>query len=189
MALLILLLCAVATVVKGESVRVEYKLTKLQNPGGIIYNGKKCDMGSKCDPRVSGYVDTEKALNAWPGPKPMSQFTKIYEDDDVDSPDIQKIVSRDICVGSSYTKSNLRVDAVDKDLTGTDQMEQFECLSVGGTRDVKASERSAAWSDERPCSGKYNPDKVKLIYQFRAYNIPERECGRPVGSDKKVGRS
>ncbi|GAV02168.1 hypothetical protein RvY_12765 [Ramazzottius varieornatus] len=187
MALRTVLVCALATAIAGESIRVEYKLTKLDNPGGIIYNGKKCDMTGKCDPRLSGYVDTEKALNTWPGPKPLSQFTKIHEDDDVDSPSIQKIVSRDICVGSTYTKANLRVDAVDKDLTGTDQMDQFECMSVGSFRDVKQSEQSATWSTERPCANKFQPDKVKLMYQFRAYKIPERECGRPVGSSKKAG--
>ncbi|OQV16853.1 hypothetical protein BV898_09025 [Hypsibius exemplaris] len=184
MALLYFLaLSTLVITVAADSMRVEFQLTKLENPEGILYNGKKCDIGSKCDPRLSGYVDTDKPLNAWPGSKPVSQFTKIFESDDQDSASVNKIVSRDVCVGSSFNKGNLRVDLVDKDVTTTEQIEQFECMSG---RDVRIREAAAVWSTEKPCESKFNPNKVKLMYKWRAFNVPDRECGRPVGSSKRV---
>jgi len=183
MAIYLLVLCAVVATVAGDSMRVEFQLTKLENPESIIYNGKKCDVGSKCDPRLSGYVDTEKPLNAWPGSKPLKQFTKIFESDNVDSTPVNKIVSRDVCAGSAYNKANLRVDLQDKDVTGSDQIEQFECLSG---QDVRIREGASTWSAEKPCSAKYNPNKVKLLYKWRAFKVPDRECGRPVGASQRV---
>jgi len=179
----ILVLCTLAAVVAGDSMRVEFQLTKLENPEGILANKKKCDIGSKCDPRLTGWVDTVKPLNTWPGEKPVSGFTKIFESDDVDNTPVNKIVSRDVCVGSAFNKANLRVDLVDKDVTTTEQIEQFECMSG---RDVRLRESAAVWSAEKPCDAKFNPTKVKLLYKWRAFNVPDRECGRPVGSAKKV---
>jgi len=175
---------ALFTQVFGDYVRTEFKLTKLDNPQGILANGNKCDIGSKCDPSMTGYVDTDKPLNVWPGPKPKNEWAKIFEADDDDSPKINKIVSRDTCGSHPYSKANLRVDVVDKDVTTSDQMEQFECLSG---REVQPRETNARWSTEKPCDSKFNPNKVKLNYSWRSFTIPERDCGRPIGSSKPAG--
>ncbi|XP_055337273.1 uncharacterized protein LOC129587506 [Paramacrobiotus metropolitanus] len=174
---------AIVALVAGNGVRVEYKLTQLHNPQGILSTRKKCDVGSKCDPKLTGYVDTDSPLATWPGPKTKKDWTKIFEASDEDSPKINKIVSRDCCSRDCYRKANLRIDAVDADVTTSDQMEQFECLSG---RDVAASESQARWSTEKPCDAKFNPKDVKLNYSWRAFTIPDRECGRPVGSAKKA---
>ena len=47
-------------------------------------------------------IGREKPMNTWPGTKPISQWTKIFESDDTDSTSVNKIVSRDVCVGSAY---------------------------------------------------------------------------------------
>ena len=40
-----------------DFVRVEIEIQRLENPGGILANGKKCDFFKSCDPRVTAYID------------------------------------------------------------------------------------------------------------------------------------
>ncbi|OQV16854.1 hypothetical protein BV898_09026 [Hypsibius exemplaris] len=168
------LLLGVVGMVAGDSTRVEFKLYNFTS-SGQLHDGQKCDIGTHCDPRLRGYVDTQKPDSAWPGPLPLEKWALIYEGlDIIDTARLGKIVSRDVCT-DSYTKANLRVQVDEVDPTRIDKMEQFMCLSG---RDVQRSESAATWSRPAQCDAHYQPRANKLLYSWRAFTIPARECGK-----------
>ncbi|XP_055337275.1 uncharacterized protein LOC129587508 [Paramacrobiotus metropolitanus] len=170
----LLFFLGVVAVVAADNTRVEFKLYNYTS-SGTLHNGDKCDIGTHCDPRLKGYVDTEKPDAPWPGPLPMEKWALIYEGLDIaNTARLNKIVSRDFCA-SPYKKSNLRVQVDEIDPTRVDKMEQFMCLSG---RDVARSERSAEWSDPKSCDAHYFPRKNKLLYSWRAYPISSSACGK-----------
>jgi len=183
----LLVLFTLAAMVAADGTRVEYRLTRYQNPEGIVSNGRKCDRGAgkKCDPIITGSIDSDTPSAAWPGSKPIKTWAKIFRQDEVDSAAVNKIVSKDICNGQ-YSRANLRVKVDDVDGTHTTPIEQFECLAG---RDISPRESSAQWSPEKTCTAKFNPDKVKLNYSWRAFTIRDSECGRPIGGSSPSERN
>jgi len=168
-----LVVLGLAGLVAGDATRVEFKLYNYTS-SGQLHDGQKCDIGTHCDPRLKGYVDTEKPDAAWPGPLPLDKWALIYEGLDIaDTARLNKIVSRDICTGT-YRKANLRVQVDEVDPTRIDKMEQFMCVSG---RDVQRSEAGAHWSNPTSCEAHYQR-KNKLMYSWRAFTIPARECGK-----------
>jgi len=179
----LLVLCSVVSMVLADGIRVEYRLSNFKNPGGILASGRKCDRGlnKKCDPVISASIDTDSPSAPWPGSKPVRQWTKVFEADEMDSAAVNKIVSKDMCSSRSpFTRANLRVNVVDNDGTKSAPIEQFECLLSASARDLPNRETDAQWSAEKSCTAKNNPDRVKLMYSWRAFRINDRDCGRPV---------
>lgn len=180
----ILLLCSLAALAAGDGTRIEFMLSDLKNPKGILASGKKCD-GSKrhCDTKITASIDSDSPNAAWPGYKPTSQWTKVFEADEKDSVAVNKIISKDICGAGrrSFDRANLRVFVVDKDGDHETPIEQFECLSG---REVAGRRTSSEWSQTAPCTAKFHPDRVKLNYQWRAYPISSSECDAPITDDR-----
>ncbi|XP_055337099.1 uncharacterized protein LOC129587390 [Paramacrobiotus metropolitanus] len=185
----LLALCSFVALVACDGTRVEFLLSDLKNDHGILTTGKRCDgRGStrKCDTVITASIDTDTPSKAWPGYKPTSQWTKVLEADERESMAVNKIISKDICGSSSsrrsFDRANLRVLVADKDPGNKfSPIEQFECMSG---REVATRRGSSDWSPVQPCKAKFNPDKVKLNYQWRAYPISNSECNQPVGDDK-----
>ncbi|OWA54120.1 hypothetical protein BV898_18538 [Hypsibius exemplaris] len=171
-----LVLCTLAAMVAADGTRIEYRLSNYRNQGGVLASGKKCDrgVGKKCDPLITATIDTDSPSSAWPGSKPLKSWTKVFEADEQDSAAVNKIVSKDICGRLNSQTPKLRVNVVDVDGDHTTPIEQFECLAG---RDVSRSESSAQWSTEKACNARNNPDRVNLMYSWRAFTIPDRECG------------
>ncbi|GAU99480.1 hypothetical protein RvY_10479 [Ramazzottius varieornatus] len=173
-----LVACTLLSLVAADCTRVEYRLTNYKNPGGVLASGKKCDPGSRrrCDPVIKAAIDTTEPNAPWPGSKPVKQWTKVFEADEKDSAAVNKIVSKDVCTGT-FRGANLRVSVDDNDFDHTTPIEQFECDSG---REVFPSEGQSAWSTEKSCRAKNNPETVKLMYSSRAFDIPCSTCGQPI---------
>ncbi|GAV02167.1 hypothetical protein RvY_12764 [Ramazzottius varieornatus] len=177
----LVVLAALVTLVAADFVRVEFKLLEYSNNAGkgLLATGERCEKNRHCDPVMTGYVDTEKPLNAWPGPKADPKtWTSIFDVKDSDFVKVGKIVSRDVC-DADYTKANLRAEVSDTNrFTSDKKINQFECLSG---RDVARNEASASWSAPKQCDAKFNPTKVGLTYQWRAFEVSNAACGAAIG--------
>lgn len=173
--------------VAGEPLRVEVELRRLNNSEGILKSGVQCDLTSACDMRLTGYLDIDSALNAWPGSKAEETWVKIFERDNENTPVINKIVSRDDCSGLT-TRANLRIKVVDVDsLTANDLIDNFECMVPVSGSNVATSAARAQWSTEKFCDTKFNPNRVTLKFRYRIFLIDSTDCGRPpVGATAKV---
>ncbi|OQV16852.1 hypothetical protein BV898_09024 [Hypsibius exemplaris] len=178
-----LIILGLLALVSADNVRVEFNLQQYDNNGGLLASGKKC--GGACDPRIIGYVDTDKPLNAWPGPKTDEKtWAAIFEGKSTDSVKVNKIVSRDVCA-ADFNKANLRIKVIDVNkIFSNSDITQFECLS-GGFSEVATSESRAQWSQPKACVGKFNPDKVRLMFTWRAFDVPTSECGRATGAPSR----
>ncbi|GAV02170.1 hypothetical protein RvY_12767 [Ramazzottius varieornatus] len=176
-----------AGVATAEPLRMEVELRRLNNSLGILKSGEQCDLTSACDMRLTGYLDIDAAMNAWPGSKPEDSWVKIVERDNENAPVINKIVSRDDCVGRT-TRANLRIKAVDVDsLTANDLVDNFECMVPVSGSNIATSISRAQWSTEKFCDTKYNPGKITLKFRYRVFLIDPADCGRPpVGATAKV---
>ncbi|XP_055337346.1 uncharacterized protein LOC129587569 [Paramacrobiotus metropolitanus] len=188
-AVLVLMCAALSQGVMGP-LRVEVELRRLNNSQGILHNGKMCDLTSSCDHRITGYFDTDRPMDPWPGMKAVDQWTLVFEKDNDNVPIVNKIVSRDVCE-MDIQRANLRLNVVDVDsLTKNDLVEQFECM-VPVENNVATNINRAFWSTERACSAKFNPDKIRLNYRYRVFGIAPTDCGKPPAgaSSKPAARS
>ncbi|XP_055341509.1 uncharacterized protein LOC129590354 [Paramacrobiotus metropolitanus] len=176
------LLAVVGSVICGISgdapagyYRVQADLLQLQNPLGVRHDGKPCDRLGVCDPVIKVFLDTERPMSAFPGPRYISQYTKIFSAVDQNEPVINKNVSVDIC-GQPFSKANLRAYVKDDDsflrLTD-DHISDFDCIF---SPTPAADEASAQWSKGEPCQGTTQPGKIKLFYRYRVFTIPPEQC-------------
>ncbi|OQV25416.1 hypothetical protein BV898_01092 [Hypsibius exemplaris] len=159
-----------------DFVRIEVEIQRLDNPTGIIANGKKCDTFKSCDPRLTAYLDIGKPLSPWPGSVPEKKWPIIFEVSNQNSPTIGKSLNVDVC-GGSVNKINARVHAVEMDsLTGNDEMNNFECLFDVDPRDIALDAGSARWGPSTECRSSAQPGKIRLFARQRAYEIPSTSC-------------
>ncbi|GAV02169.1 hypothetical protein RvY_12766 [Ramazzottius varieornatus] len=172
-ALVAMVACARSSSTDGT--RVEYKLFNFTH-AGKLQNGEKCDFGTHCDPSLRGYVDTISPDAAFPGSEDnLERWAKIWEGLDIkDTARLNKIVSRDVCKGT-YNKATLRVQVDEVDSSRKDLMEQFMCYAG---RNVQQDESRAKWSELAECEAHYNKRGNKMLYSWRAFTVPARDCGK-----------
>lgn len=158
-----------------DGTRVEFKLFNFTHAGKTA-DQNKCDTGTHCDPRISGYVDPISPDGAWPGSQPdTKKWALIWEGLDIkDTARLNKIVSRDVCK-EAYDKATLRIKVDEVDTTRVDLMEQLMCYAG---RKVQQDESHAKWSEAAECEAHHNKRGNKMIYSWRAFTIPARECGK-----------
>jgi len=159
-----------------DYVRIEVEIIRLENPGGILGSGKRCDFTRKCDPKLTAYIDTSRPLAPWPGSVPVKKWPIIFRATDNDSPQINKVLNTDIC-GGSVNKINVRVQAVDEDsISSNDDMNDFECTFDINPRDIALDASSVDFGPETQCKSSKLGDKIKLFARERAYQIPAGFC-------------
>ncbi|OQV25415.1 hypothetical protein BV898_01091 [Hypsibius exemplaris] len=168
-----------------DYIRIDTEVIQLLNPQGLLATKKSCDSLSKCDPRVSVFLDTDKPLAAWPGAKTVPEYTVLFEVSNTDSPIINKNVSKNIC-GGSVGKVNLRVDVVDVNVGSNALIEDFECLFTADYRLVARDLSSAEWSPAQDCKPQHANNDIRLQYRYRIYDIPQAQCGIGLPA-KKMG--
>jgi len=163
--------------------RFESQIVRLDNQGGILGSGSKCETFGSCDPWVYGYIDTESPTKSFPGSLDTKAIPKIFQASNTNSPDIQQTLTKDACnvKDLSKMKAVLRVHVMDHNKLLSDSLiEDFDC-PIGGT--VGASEKASQWTDAN-CVGKKQPKKIKLAVRTRIYRIDSRDCSnaRPSSS-------
>nr|7DBT_A Chain A, AMNP/g12777 [Ramazzottius varieornatus]7DBT_B Chain B, AMNP/g12777 [Ramazzottius varieornatus]7DBU_A Chain A, AMNP/g12777 [Ramazzottius varieornatus]7DBU_B Chain B, AMNP/g12777 [Ramazzottius varieornatus] len=159
--------------------RIETEIQRLDNPAGILANGKKCDFTGACDPVVTAFLDLESPLSPWPGSVAASKWKTIFEATDQNSPTIGRSVIRDMC-GGSASNVNLRVLVNDADsLSSQDEIGKFSCLFQLDARDVAMDSLSAQWGPSTECTAEAQQGKIRLFARRRAFEIPSTSCRAP----------
>ncbi|XP_055346734.1 uncharacterized protein LOC129594165 isoform X2 [Paramacrobiotus metropolitanus] len=157
--------------------KVDVELIQLLNPQGLLANGQRCDTTNDCDPSLSIFLDTIRPLMAWPGDKDVSEYTKVFKTSNQNSPIIHNNVSRIVC-GGSINKVNLRVNVVDGDtFSGADLIDNFNCVFSPEMNTIANSWELAEWSPTEDCVPLHQSHRVRLLYRYRVYAIPQSECG------------
>ncbi|XP_055346602.1 uncharacterized protein LOC129594070 [Paramacrobiotus metropolitanus] len=163
-----------------ENYRVEVDLVRMENKGGILANGKSCDVLSTCDPKLYGDIDLT-GTGAWPKDPAYQKWTVIFKATNNDSPNIAKTLQKDVCQNRGQSSSSIqgvmRVRAVDEDsITQEDDMGKFDCVFTLRPSDVKPSAAGVQWSDVLECTGSTQVGKIKLFARTRAYEISTSAC-------------
>jgi hypothetical protein len=166
--------------------RVETEIVRLSNQKGIQSSGSSCDKTDECDTRVYAYLDSEKPTSSFPGALAVTAIPKIFESTDNNNPNINVLLTKDICNPKDIThlKVVARVHVTDHNKVLSDSLiDDFDC-PVGGA--VANNQQSANWIDSR-CVAKHNPKKVQLFARNRIYRIPANECSnaRPAAATSK----
>ncbi|OQV20833.1 hypothetical protein BV898_05177 [Hypsibius exemplaris] len=155
--------------------RVEVEIVRLENPQGLLVTGKHCDFFNDCDPRVIAYLDISKPRSPWPGNHPASRWPIVFEGTNANSPKIGKIINQDICGGSlSAVNARVRVTEAD-DLSGHDDIGDFECLFDVDPRDIQQPDL-ARWGSEKSCEAVNIRGTSKLFARMRTFEIPSTSC-------------
>ncbi|GAV09707.1 hypothetical protein RvY_19200 [Ramazzottius varieornatus] len=155
--------------------RVEVEIQELDNPSGVLSTGQHCDTMNDCDVRVQAYLDVSNPRTPWPGTYSPSRWAIIYEGTNNNSPQFNRVITRDIC-GGSLSTVNARVQALDADdLSGHDEIGQFECLFDVNPRDITAP-NMARWSSSKQCSNVRQQGQARLLARIRVYEIPSSSC-------------
>jgi len=163
-----------------QYVRVEAELIKLTNDGGLTSNNAYCDTLGNCDPVIYAHLDTDRPNAEWPGAVALEYWPEIFRVDNVNSPLINKKITRDSCA-KPYKDAVLRVYAEDYDpASRNDQINQWQCPI---TRSPADSEASSTWSPISNCLPKFHPgkqDSVTLSFRYRSYRISRGICDTSV---------
>ncbi|XP_055334652.1 uncharacterized protein LOC129585811 [Paramacrobiotus metropolitanus] len=155
--------------------RVEMEIVRLSNQAGIQASGSSCDKLDACDTWVYSYIDTEKPTASFPGSLAVSAIPKVFESVDNNSPNINALITRDICNPKDVANIRAvgRVHVMDHNKVLSDSLiNDFDC-SVGGA--VANNQQSAAWTDSQ-CIAKHVPKKMQLFARTRIYRIPPGDC-------------
>ncbi|OQV23708.1 hypothetical protein BV898_02444 [Hypsibius exemplaris] len=162
---------------QNEFIRIDVELVQLLNPQGVAQTGKPCDPTGACDPFITAYLDADKPLASWPGPKTLPEFTKVFKASNTNSPIINKNITKTIC-GGSVNKLNLRVHVMDSDtLSHNDPIGDFACVFAVNYRLVAPDISSSDWMPTQDCIALNQKNDIRLQYRYRVYDIPQSECG------------
>ncbi|XP_055344016.1 uncharacterized protein LOC129592085 [Paramacrobiotus metropolitanus] len=155
---------------------IETEIIDLFNNQGQISNGKFCDVMTKCDPVIYGFIDIEKPISPWPGAiRRLEDHEYIGGHTNTDNVRLNKIIGKVIC-GGAFNTVNLRVEVYDHDIfTQSDLIEQFNCFFVPHI--VADSPLLSTWSETRVCKGIHNPNNTRLTYRWRLHALPASACG------------
>ncbi|XP_055331622.1 uncharacterized protein LOC129583715 [Paramacrobiotus metropolitanus] len=168
--------------VKGP-LRIELYISRLDT-NGKSHTGLSCDITDKCDPTVIAFIDTERPNHDFGGDSvPYSSYITIFDGREVDVPQIDKTISRDVCTGKSVRKVALRVRAIDKDTFNDDKIDNYKCF-ITGDHTPAENERAAEWSEEIACSGE-DRKQSKVYLKYRWYYIPDTQC-RPSSNGRTI---
>ncbi|GAV06367.1 hypothetical protein RvY_16376 [Ramazzottius varieornatus] len=165
--------------------RVEVLFTHLENIDGRTYNGKRCDIVTKCDPIVYTFIDMEIPQAPFPGAaRSLKDFNRIVQERDKNTVIMNAKLTQDLCTPVTLKQQkpiNVRVKVMDYDfLTLYDLIEEFDCRLPGfkpRNASVVIEKESLEWSSVTDCVALNRPGKVKLSYRWRAYPIMASDCG------------
>ncbi|XP_055357064.1 uncharacterized protein LOC129602120 [Paramacrobiotus metropolitanus] len=173
----VILTCSLSLRVCAESddaatkLRIEVKLVQFSNPDGILYNRKRCDFMTPCDPTIFAYVDLENPdARRLDFEQDSHNFQKIRSVWDTNIVDLDETVRRDISVPANGTQTaTVRVKVQDYDHTNHfDPIDNFECKIS-----FSASSVSDQWSDVVTCQGINQPDKISIKFRWRIALTPK----------------
>ncbi|XP_055331296.1 uncharacterized protein LOC129583512 isoform X2 [Paramacrobiotus metropolitanus] len=83
----------------SNATRVQVQLVRFENPNSLMFDGRYCDVVSKCDPRIAVDLDVESPYAIWPGPRHPETYQILYEISNQDVFNIAQAVSKDFCPG------------------------------------------------------------------------------------------
>lgn len=160
-----------------DFIRLDVELVQLLDPQGITYKKVACDSTSKCDPYITANLDTDKPLAHFPGSKQVNDFIEIFSVTDVDSPVINKNVSKDVCGGAvNYVNLRAHVEDNDSPLSRSDLIDDFNCLFKVNYKTVSRALSSADWAPTQDCVALHAGHDIRLQYRYRIYDISAAEC-------------
>lgn len=164
-------------------IRVEASAIRLENPTGINYKIDYCsNFGKPCNTKCSMFIDTMYP-NSHPGTDSVAfdRYAPIFNGK-VNSPDINKNITRDVC-GGSIRKVNIRVHCIDQGAESNTLINDFSCYTKSSTK-VAATLQNAKWSQEYLCDNVYpiisQKGDTRMYYRYRMYRIDAGNC-RDIG--------
>ncbi|GAV07579.1 hypothetical protein RvY_17398 [Ramazzottius varieornatus] len=158
----------------GNYYRVEVMFTRLENDAGIIANGKRCDVFTKCDPRLYTSIDIDQPYAGYPGAATSpGDFSLILTQMDRNVLDMSNQIIKNICNRPRPTRVTVRVQAMDYDyMNANDLMENFDC-----TFNFEPTPRDEMlWSPTTACRAYHQPHRIRLFYKWRIIPIHSGEC-------------
>ncbi|XP_055346797.1 uncharacterized protein LOC129594210 [Paramacrobiotus metropolitanus] len=159
-----------------DYVRIEVDVQRLDNPQGKLATGKSCDVFNACDTRLSAFLDLVNPLSPFPGSVPVSKWATIFNGNNVNSPTVGKVITQDLC-GGSTSNANLRVRAVDVDsLSGNDEIAHFDCIFPVSLDLIDTDALVARWTSPKECQSGPSKSGARLFTRMRAYQIPSTSC-------------
>ncbi|XP_055333178.1 uncharacterized protein LOC129584851 isoform X2 [Paramacrobiotus metropolitanus] len=175
----VILMCSLLLRVSAESdgaatqFRIKVKLVQFSNPDGILYNRKRCDVVTPCDPhylRLRRSVLENPSARRLDFQQDLHNFQKIRSLWDKNIIDLNETVLKDISVRSNDTQTaTVRVKVPDYDHTSHfDPIDNFECKIS-----FSASSVSDQWSDVVTCQGINQPDKISIKFHWRTALAPK----------------
>ncbi|GAU99321.1 hypothetical protein RvY_10345 [Ramazzottius varieornatus] len=161
-------------------VRIQAEVIRLINDKGLTAVNSYCDTLQHCDPLCYAHLDTDRPNAEWPGAVATNFWQEILKIDDVDSPYINKTITRDSCA-KPYREAVLRVFCEDYDpATSNDLINKWECAV---NRSPYADEGSAQWSAVADCTPKFHPgspNSIRLTFRYRIFLINKSICNASV---------
>lgn len=161
-------------------VRIQAEVIQLINDKGLTAVNSYCDTLAHCDPLCYAHLDTDRPNAEWPGAVATKFWPEILKIDDVDSPYINKTITRDSCA-RPYREAVLRVFCEDYDpATSNDLLNHWECAIPRSPHD---SGTSAQWSAVTDCTPKYHPgspNSIRLTFRYRIFHINKSRCNASV---------
>jgi len=158
------------------NVRIQAEVIKLTNDKGLTSTNSYCDTLGHCDPVCYAHLDTDRPNAEWPGGVGITYWPEISRVDNVDSPYINRTITRDSC-SKPYRESVLRVYCEDYDpASSNDLINQWECAI---TRAPSDSESGAPWSPVTDCTPRFHPgtaNSIKLNFRYRLFHIAKSRC-------------
>ncbi|XP_055350370.1 uncharacterized protein LOC129596987 [Paramacrobiotus metropolitanus] len=175
-ALLIALSCTWKTARAADNYRVEYQLRSYASPKFSSWD-KDCNPAhhTKLFKGVDNRFCTLASDECFHPADDAKYFSwrKFFSEYCISQKSLTNTFSGDFC-NASFKKTSLRVKAQHYN----EDIQEFDCFTSDKAGDVAADKKSAKWSAAKACDRKNkNPDDAQLQYSWRAYRIPQKECG------------
>ncbi|XP_055344013.1 uncharacterized protein LOC129592084 isoform X2 [Paramacrobiotus metropolitanus] len=159
----------------GSNYRIEVQFARFDNPYGIISNGKRCDVATRCDPVLYSYIDIDNPSGNFPGSaRSLGDFQLFLDRRDANTVNMNARIIKNVCNRLRLPETvNARVEGFDYDyFTRWDVIENFECIFPF----IPSPREDMIWSDLSECRSIYQPKLIKLYYRWRIFPIRYGEC-------------
>ncbi|OQV22826.1 hypothetical protein BV898_03260 [Hypsibius exemplaris] len=166
--------------------RLEVLFTHFDNTDGKIFNGKRCDAMTACDPIIYAYIDLEEPAAPYPGKaKRLRDFQQLVSETGKNVIIMNAKMVKDMCIPVLLHQQKavaVRAEVRDRDyFTPDDLIDEFDCRFNFIPKPGSLLESATGtWSSVQSCQAINRPNKISLSFRWRAYPIMASDCGYTV---------